>query len=316
MVASSLLRLPADEAIRRLILDRCETYRRARESADTARELELALTCLAPRFCDGPRVPTLVDGDVAQLESWARVHPVDLRGRAHVPSFGAVLAGLLRAHGAKALADAEEARALTSSWRELLVLAGFAGEGARARLAAAAPADLDGASLEGVRRALEDLAGHLERETEVETERKYLLRELPPFVADRPAMHLLQGYVPGSRIHERLRRVRFDDRTEFVRTVKIGSGLQRMEIEEEISESLFSQMWPLTLGKRLEKLRYEIDDGGYVWVVDQFLDRDLVLAEVELPTVGLEPAIPEWLAPHLVRDVTDESAYVNANLAR
>lgn len=50
--------------------------------------------------------------------------------------------------------------------------------------------------------------------------------------------------------------------------------------------------------------------------MDQFCDRDLVLAEVELPSEETAVEVPGWLKPYLVREVTDEAEYVNLNLAR
>jgi len=41
-----------------------------------------------------------------------------------------------------------------------------------------------------------------------------------------------------------------------------------------------------------------------------------VLAEVELPSSDTLVTLPDWLAPYLMRDVTGDAAYVNANLAR
>jgi CYTH domain-containing protein len=46
------------------------------------------------------------------------------------------------------------------------------------------------------------------------------------------------------------------------------------------------------------------------------VDRDLTLAEVELPSADVQPVPPDWLQPYVVRDVTDEAAYVNYNLAQ
>ena len=56
--------------------------------------------------------------------------------------------------------------------------------------------------------------------------------------------------------------------------------------------------------------------GALVWEIDVFTDRELVLAEVELPAVDAAVAIPAWLTPVLDREVTGDSAYVNAVLAR
>lgn len=306
-----------------MILDRCARFRRASEHddqrarlSDARRDLELTLTHLASRFCECAFIGRPLDArSVAVVEEAASVFPFDLRGRTSVPSFGAAVAGLLRALGAKAMSEAEDARALKPSWEELTAFAGLADDDASEQLVAVAPHAGDELSIERARRAIEQIAQALEVETEVETEQKFLLRDLPPRAREGISMHLLQGYIPGKRVHERLRRLETNGVTEWIRTVKLGSGLQRVEIEESTSERIFDQMWPLTAGRRVEKIRYEIEDGGYVWIIDQFLDRDLVLAEVELPTLGLTPAIPDWLAPHLVRDVTSDPSYVNANLA-
>ena len=55
-------------------------------------------------------------------------------------------------------------------------------------------------------------------------------------------------------------------------------------------------MWPLTLGRRLRKRRHAVPEGGLTWEIDQFLDRDLVLAEVELPSAETPVTVPKWLA--------------------
>ena len=77
----------------------------------------------------------------------------------------------------------------------------------------------------------------------------------------------------------------------------------------------FEQQWPRTIGRRLKKRRYVIAESGLVWEIDRFEELDLVLAEVELPTRDARAELPEWLAPHVVREVTDEPAYRNYELA-
>ena len=57
-------------------------------------------------------------------------------------------------------------------------------------------------------------------------------------------------------------------------------------------------------------------DHGLTWEIDEFVDRELVLAEVELKSADEPIQPPEWLRPYLVREVTGEDAYVNLNLAR
>lgn len=150
-----------------------------------------------------------------------------------------------------------------------------------------------------------------------EIERKYLLRELPTLPDDATVVEIDQGYLPGTQVRERLRRVRAPggDTLRHVRTMKIGEGLVRSEFEEEISAELFARMWPLTEGRRLRKRRYVARGERHSWEIDEFLDRDLVLAEVELRSVDEEVALPEWLTEVLERDVTGDRAYDNSMLA-
>ena len=183
-----------------------------------------------------------------------------------------------------------------------------------------------GEQLDALVDSVEWFARSLDGQRQTETERKYLLGQLPPFLGEAsPALpsgkkvgtkELRQGYLPGQKLRERLREVRKGRNVTHLRTIKAGSGVQRIEVEEEASPEVFEQMWPLTAGARVHKRRYTVPDGALVWVVDEFLDRELVLAEVELPSPDVRPPIPTWMAPHLVRDVTDEAAYVNLNLAR
>jgi len=151
---------------------------------------------------------------------------------------------------------------------------------------------------------------------DVEIERKFLLRALPDDARSAPSREIEQGYLPGERLVERLRRVRDGERVRHYRTVKLGNGVTRTEVEEETTAELFESLWPLTEGRRVTKRRYRVPDGALLWEVDEFLDRDLVLAEVELPSESTPVPTPEWLAPVLVRDVTAEGEFTNARLAR
>ncbi len=148
-----------------------------------------------------------------------------------------------------------------------------------------------------------------------EIERKYLLRGLPARVADAEALELEQGYLPGPA-RERLRRAVGPRGTRLTRTVKVGSGLVRAEYEEEVAPSVFERLWPETAGARVRKRRYHVLDGELVWEVDEFLDRELWLAEIELPSADTEVAIPDWLEPYLEREVTGEPGFANLALAR
>ena len=148
-----------------------------------------------------------------------------------------------------------------------------------------------------------------------EIERKYLLDGLPDRAAAAPSVEIAQGYLPGTKILERIRRIRQAGEDRFVRTIKLGRGVSRIEIEEPMTKQLFDALWPLTAGRRINKRRYLVPDGDFTWEIDQFLDQPLVLGEIELPDER-HPTIPEWLAPHVTREVTDEPGFTNARLAR
>ncbi len=77
-----------------------------------------------------------------------------------------------------------------------------------------------------------------------EIERKFLLNGLPAF--DRPdsIAEIEQGYLPGKRVIERLRRVRDENKEELLRTIKEGTGMTRLEVEEPLPAELFEQLWP------------------------------------------------------------------------
>jgi len=153
--------------------------------------------------------------------------------------------------------------------------------------------------------------------TDREIERKYLLRELPAAVAGAPSVEIDQGYLPGERINERIRRTRGSDGLRYYRTIKAGSGIDRLEIEEETTELFFSTLWPLTRGCRVRKRRYFIQEGELTWEIDEFLDRDgLWLAELELDSAEQTVVPPAWLRDSIEREVTDDSRYTNHSLAR
>ena len=150
----------------------------------------------------------------------------------------------------------------------------------------------------------------------LEIERKFLLKSLPDAMPNATELKIEQGYLPGDRLVERLRSVMSNGHTAYVRTVKVGAGLVRTELEEETSAEMFQKMWPLTKGRRLTKKRHRVPQGEFTWEIDEFTDRQLVLAEIELPSAETEVKIPDWLEPWVDREVTGEVAYLNSTLAK
>ncbi len=150
----------------------------------------------------------------------------------------------------------------------------------------------------------------------IEIERKYLLCGLPPRTDRARRAYVRQGWLETTDPPVRLREVRMGNRHSWYRTVKSGLGLVRSEQEERISRRRFRELWPGTEGVRIRKRRYLVPVGDLTWEIDEFLDFDLVLAEVELPTTDTEVVIPDWLTPWVVAEVTEGVTYTNLFMAR
>jgi adenylate cyclase len=149
-----------------------------------------------------------------------------------------------------------------------------------------------------------------------EIERKYLLRAVPARATAAPVGDIEQGYLPGTRLIERVRRIRAGCTTRYYRTVKVGTGVERIQVEEETTREVFDVLWTLTVGKRIRKRRYTVATADGVWEIDDFVDRPLVLAEIELERADSKVMIPGWLAAEIEREVTDEAGFSNFDLAK
>src|SRR6266550_445141 len=80
-------------------------------------------------------------------------------------------------------------------------------------------------------------------------------------------------------------------------------------LEDETDARTFDHLWKLTDGRRLKKRRYVVLNGDDMWEIDEFTDRPLWLAELELDHADTPVTIPDWLKPVMLRDVTDDPAY-------
>jgi len=162
-----------------------------------------------------------------------------------------------------------------------------------------------------------------------EIERVFLLEGMPEIPSDCHATmerwDIDQGYFDTSDPENpdpahpegRIRSVRHaDGSTTYCHTVKRGLGLVREEREIELTREQFDELWPQTEGRRIRKTRFRVTVGEQLWELDQFLDFELVLAEAELDTTEASLPIPEWLAQRIIREVTEEPAFRNFELAR
>jgi adenylate cyclase len=147
-----------------------------------------------------------------------------------------------------------------------------------------------------------------------EIERKFRLHEAPQWLSDCDSGRIEQGYLAiedGDGAEVRLRRYGGDTWL----TVKRGAGKTRTEHEIEISADQFEALWPLTEGRRIDKVRYAVPHGTHEIEVDVFEGDlgELVTGEVEFDSEAqsdeFEP--PNWLG----EEVTGDPRYANENLA-
>lgn len=148
-----------------------------------------------------------------------------------------------------------------------------------------------------------------------EIERKFLVRDdwSPPPDAD--AKPIRQGYLTdtGSGTEVRVR-AHGDRRLLTVKRDRPSTGSNvRDEIEFPIPSDVFDELWLLTEGQRVEKVRYAIPLGDHEATVDVYADRDLRVAEVEFDDPDEAAAFrpPDWFG----EDVTGDARYANRLLA-
>ncbi len=93
------------------------------------------------------------------------------------------------------------------------------------------------------------------------------------------------------------------------------SGITRLEFEYEIPLEEANEILDRLCQKPLiEKIRYEVEAGGFKWEIDEFLGENagLVVAEIELESESQDFSRPKWLD----REVSDDFRYQNANLVK
>jgi len=146
-----------------------------------------------------------------------------------------------------------------------------------------------------------------------EIERKFLIKRLPPEIQAARRYSIAQGYLvtePDDR-HVRLRKAARNATLTF----KLIRGHVRDEYEIKLTPKQFAALWPGTIGRRLQKTRYEIPWKNFVIEIDIYggKNKGIVVAEVEFPNRSscrkFKP--PDWFG----REVTGVKRYSNIHLA-
>jgi adenylate cyclase len=146
-----------------------------------------------------------------------------------------------------------------------------------------------------------------------EIERKFLVKETPAALEQYPRRVIDQGYlaIDERGVEVRLRRSNDD----FYLTVKRKHGMEREEHEIALPEKQWSELWPLTAGRRVRKVRVNIPHGLLTIELDLFqgANEGFVTAEVEFASrdAAGEFAPPAWFG----REITGDPEFSNSRRA-
>jgi CYTH domain-containing protein len=154
-----------------------------------------------------------------------------------------------------------------------------------------------------------------------ECERKFIVDRLPSSTALGDGVHLRQGYLAEENGLEL--RVRIMEPagsgpsgSSAVLTVKAGSGRSRTEVETGVAVDEAELLWPFTLGRRIDKIRYCVPLDAHVAEVDVYAGElaGLLTVEVEFESEDAADAFtpPDWFG----RELTGQAQWSNAALAR
>ena len=127
-------------------------------------------------------------------------------------------------------------------------------------------------------------------------------------------MRITQGYL--SSAPERTVRVRIKGDKGFITIKGIGSdsGASRFEWEKGISVKDAKELFKICEPGIIDKTRYNVKSGKYIFEVDEFYgaNNGLIVAEVELSSENEKFYKPEWLG----EEVTGDVKYFNSMLMK
>jgi CYTH domain-containing protein len=144
----------------------------------------------------------------------------------------------------------------------------------------------------------------------LEIERKFLVKSSDWLTGHRGTVYK-QGYL--STEASRTVRIRLEGEKGKLTIKGKKKGIAGIEFEYSIPKN-DAEFLLKSLCKKpiIEKIRYKIKFGGFIWEVDIFSgeNKGLKLAEIELQSINQEFKIPDWVG----EEVTHDRRFRNANL--
>ena len=177
---------------------------------------------------------------------------------------------------------------------------------------------------EKMHRLIREISAFLGEPAPMEIERKFLI--------ERPSLHMLETLPNCERVDIIQTYLKTDQDTEEVRIRQRGAnghyiyfktrkkklgGMKRIEVEERLTQeeylSLMVQADPAY--RPIRKERYCLSENGLYYEIDIYPDwPDKAIMEIELYSENQEIEFPEGI--DVIREVTNDSAYSNHELAR
>lgn len=124
----------------------------------------------------------------------------------------------------------------------------------------------------------------------MEIEKRYKLNGIIPMNLVTSKKYIEQTYSSIANNHGvpdvRERKTDENGKLTFTHTVKYKTDDKnsRIELEQDLSEDLYNQIFDIIGKKPLRKNRYVVPlDNGLNAEIDEFLDKDIVIIEVEFP---------------------------------
>ncbi len=143
-----------------------------------------------------------------------------------------------------------------------------------------------------------------------EIERKFMVKK--GVWRDKKATKYRQGYL--STVKERTVRVRTIEDKGYLTIKGLSIGASRLEFEYEIPRQDADALLDICEKPLIEKNRYKVENGGFVWEVDEFSgeNQGLIVAELELENEDQYFSRPDWIG----EEVTGNPRYFNSNLVK
>jgi len=152
-----------------------------------------------------------------------------------------------------------------------------------------------------------------------EIERKYLLnRSILEFLDKTSTAYkkITQFYIKATS-HKSLRFRKYG--SQYYKCIKLGTGGIREENEEEVSQKVYKKNLKKCIGRSIKKIRYLFKLDRYEYSVDVYKKQleNLYVMEVEFESIAAYEnfVLPSTLKRYVEKEVTDDEAYKNKNLA-